>query len=143
MNVLFAVMYTVHHAAMFFIGSGADEVTDDHEGFVAGRYRDGALSDIWTDVSRCAPGTFVSYLPACECGWYGSDLPSDPSGYRACQRAWLEEHFAAAVARQRRAQVGERFPSHLSDSDFDWGRGMDQLLAGRAWAAAGGGQLLD
>jgi hypothetical protein len=54
---------------MFFIGEGADTVTDDHEGFVAGRYRDGSASDIWTSVARCAHGTFVGYCAACECGW--------------------------------------------------------------------------
>jgi hypothetical protein len=31
----------MHPGPMFFIGSGADEMTDEHKGYVAGRYRDG------------------------------------------------------------------------------------------------------
>jgi hypothetical protein len=30
----------MHPVPMFFIGSGGDEMTDEHEGYVAGRYRD-------------------------------------------------------------------------------------------------------
>lgn len=66
---------------MFFIGAGADEVTDDHEGYVAGRCRDGSRSDIWTEVSRCPPGSFTGFVPACECGWSGADQPYSASGY--------------------------------------------------------------
>lgn len=128
---------------MFFIGAGADEVTDDHEGYVAGRYRDGVRSDIWTDVSRCTSGTFTGYLPACECGWQGADRSATPAGYEACQRAWLDEHFGPTVAPQRRADLGGGFAATLTDADFDWGRGLNQLLASHAWAVAGGGRLLD
>jgi hypothetical protein len=34
-----------------------------HVGYVAGRYRDGAYSDLWTDVRRCAWRTFTDYAP--------------------------------------------------------------------------------
>jgi hypothetical protein len=37
-------------------------------GFLVGCYRNGAFSDAWTDVSRCAGGTFIGYAPACSCG---------------------------------------------------------------------------
>jgi hypothetical protein len=47
-----------------------------HRGYVAGRYRDGALSDIWTDVARCAERTFTAYLARCGCGWLGDPPPS-------------------------------------------------------------------
>jgi hypothetical protein len=55
---------------VLFTEPGADPVPG-HVGFLAGRYRDGAYSDVWTDVSRCAEGTFVRYAPACTCGWGG------------------------------------------------------------------------
>jgi hypothetical protein len=68
---------------------GAPEV---HDGYVAGRYRDGAWSDRWTEVHRCAEGTFVGYAPACRCGWRGAIFPATPDGLMACQRAWVFEH---------------------------------------------------
>ncbi|HEY2203288.1 MAG TPA: hypothetical protein VGH99_02255 [Pseudonocardia sp.] len=118
---------------MFFIGSGADEATDDHEGYVAGRRADGTRTDIWTDVSRGLPGDFVGYLPACECGWNGTDRPADPDGYRSCQRAWLADHFVAAVAPGLRAGPRpSRIPDPLTDADFDWGIGQARSSAGRA-----------
>jgi hypothetical protein len=133
----------MHHDRMFFIGAGADEVTDDHEGYVAGRCRDGTRSDIWTDVSRCPRGAFTGYLPACECGWSGADRTATPAGYAACQRAWLDEHFAPAVAPQRRADLGPRFAATLTSTDFDWGRGLNHLLAGHARVVADSPRLLD
>lgn len=66
----------------------------DHDGYVAGRYRDGALSDTWTDIARCAPGTFVGYAPACTCGWIGDIQPNTIEGFRACQRALRHEHLS-------------------------------------------------
>lgn len=63
-----------------------------HRGFVAGRYRDGALSDGWTDVTRCAHGTFTAYVPTCGCGWRGSVQRTDARGIDRC-RAQLEEHL--------------------------------------------------
>jgi hypothetical protein len=36
-------------------------MTNTHHGYIAGRYRDGALSDTWTDVRRCAERTFITY----------------------------------------------------------------------------------
>lgn len=54
---------------------------------MAGRYRDGAWSDGWTDVSRCAPGTFVAYAPACRCGWRGAEHPATERGLRGCRTA--------------------------------------------------------
>ncbi|MDT7752183.1 MAG: hypothetical protein QOD96_5845, partial [Pseudonocardiales bacterium] len=44
---------------------------------------------------------------------------------------------------QRRADLGAGFAATLTDADFDWGRGLNQLLASHAWAVAGGGRLLD
>ncbi len=83
-----------HHVPMLFIGPGADEATDQHEGFVAGRYRNGALSDIWTDVTRCAEGTFTAFVGACECGWRGPLHAPDGLGAEDCRREWLTHHFA-------------------------------------------------
>jgi hypothetical protein len=106
---------------MFFIGAGADEMTDEHEGYVAGRYRDGSRSDIWTDVTRCAEYTFIAYLPACECGWTGTDHPASEPGYRHCQREWVIQHFTPAVLPQVRqpATSGASVQAPTRDFDFD------------------------
>lgn len=65
---------------------------DTHHGYVAGRYRDRALSDTWTDVRRCAEGTFITYVAHCRCGWRGNDYPASPDGYHACQRELISTH---------------------------------------------------
>jgi hypothetical protein len=77
---------------MLFIGPGNGEKTDSHEGYVAGRYRDGAFTDIWTSVSN--GGLFTAYVSACECGWRSTlAQPVTAEGYRTCQEAWLRGHF--------------------------------------------------
>lgn len=78
---------------MLYRGPGDDLRTDVHEGYVAGRYRDGSWTDIWTDVARCAEGTFTVFAPACECGWRGSEQPATPKGHAACRRRWVRDHF--------------------------------------------------
>ena len=74
---------------------------DDHCGYVAGRYRDGALSDTWTDVTRCAQGTFIGYAPACTCGWVGRIQPSSPPGLKACLQHLAAEHLSGLAAEPR------------------------------------------
>ena len=69
-----------------------DVIPDSHTGFVAGRYRDGAYSDIWTDVRRCASRTFTAYAPACSCGWRGAPRPVSDIAYLACRRDGDREH---------------------------------------------------
>ena len=126
---------------MFFIGPESDELTDDHEGYVAGRYRDDYCSDIWTDVSRCAPGTFVSYLAACECGWAGPDRPYSDEGYRHCERDWVIEHFAPAVLARVRRRVagGGAVMATGADFDFDFtGTATGDGASAGAGCAAGG-----
>ena len=73
---------------------GTEGVPAGHAGFLAGRYRNGALSDAWTDVSRCADGTFVGYVPACTCGWRGAVQPATAPGRFLSSRAWRDEHLA-------------------------------------------------
>jgi hypothetical protein len=75
-------------------GGSADlvDVPAGHAGYVAGRYRDGAYSDIWTDVSRCADRTFVAYAPACSCGWRGVARPATTVGRLSCWREWVADH---------------------------------------------------
>ena len=68
-------------------------MTDIHYGYIAGRYRDGALSDTWTDVVRCAEKTFVAYLARCRCGWLGNAQPSNPDGYSTCQQELISNHL--------------------------------------------------
>lgn len=80
---------------MLYTGERELPGSDDHEGFVAGRYRNSAHSDIWTDVRRCAEGTFSAYIPACECGWRGNPHPVTDGGYRGARQAWVDTHFAA------------------------------------------------
>jgi hypothetical protein len=85
----------------------------DHAVYVAGRYRDGALSDTWTDVARCAPGTVVAYVPACSCGWTGSIRSNTLNGFREYQRALRSEHLSrlpAVPAAAVRGPVGRRGP---------------------------------
>ena len=66
-----------------------------HIGYLAGRYRDGALSDMWTEVQRCAERTFTAYVPGCSCGWYGSRFPASTVGAFAARREWQDRHAAA------------------------------------------------
>jgi hypothetical protein len=68
-----------------------------HVGYVAGRYRDGAYSDMWTDVRRCARLTFTAYAPACSCGWRGAPIPVGDTGLIACHREWNRIHLAAQL----------------------------------------------
>jgi hypothetical protein len=75
-------------------GDGSGAVAPDHVCFIAGRYRNGALSDSWTDVLRCAERTFVSFVPSCACGWTGGDNPATDDGYRRGWRACIEQHLA-------------------------------------------------
>ncbi|QJY50101.1 hypothetical protein [Pseudonocardia broussonetiae] len=70
-------------------------VGDEHGGYVAGRYRDGSLSDGWTDVERCAGGTFVRYVARCACGWTGRSHPASPAGVRAAKQEWFLGHVVA------------------------------------------------
>jgi hypothetical protein len=77
---------------MLFTGTVA---TAAHVGFVAGRYRNGALSDSWTEVERCAEGTFTAFVAACECGWHGPTHRADDRGAEACRRDWVHGHAAA------------------------------------------------
>jgi hypothetical protein len=79
----------------------------DHDVYVAGRYRDGALSDTWTDVAWCAHGTFIGYVPACTCGWTGGIRTNTIDGFRECQRALRFEHLSS-LATARVASTGGR-----------------------------------
>ena len=105
---------------MFFLGPGADAMTDEHEGYVAGRYRDDSLSDIWTDVTRCAELTFIGYLPRCECGWIGTDQTYSDAGFRQCQQDWATQHFIPKVLPQVRRPVSSGAASRLPSADFDF-----------------------
>lgn len=72
--------------------------TTDHVVYVAGRYRNGALSDGWTDVSRCAERTFTAYHPACGCGWIGDARPATAAGLRAARHDGLRDHLLGRSA---------------------------------------------
>lgn len=85
------------HAMLLYSGADADEFTDEHEGWVAGRSVDKSLSDIWTDVRSCPEGTFSAYLPCCECGWVGPAVPATPGGYRAAERQWQVRHLTEVI----------------------------------------------
>jgi hypothetical protein len=86
---------------MLFTAGGA------HLGFVAGRYRNGAFSDRWTDVLRCADLTFTAYAPSCSCGWRGPQFPATEAGHLGSRRALVHEHLVAAPTRRRRRPLGE------------------------------------
>jgi hypothetical protein len=97
-TVLPLVTGSLNALGMLFVGGLAGDISGQRNRYVAGRYRDGSRSDIWTDVTRCAHATFVRYVPACECGWHGQDHPATPAGYQACTRAWAQEHHCATPA---------------------------------------------
>lgn len=71
---------------------------EGHVGYLAGRYRNGALSDVWTDVSRCAERTFTAWAAGCSCGWYGPLQPLTTVGQYGARRQWAGEHIAAVLA---------------------------------------------
>jgi hypothetical protein len=77
---------------MLFTGRLLDSGTDQHRGYVAGRYRNGVLSDEWTDVARCAEATFTAFVPMCTCGWRGQAHEPSDSGAERCRREWADEH---------------------------------------------------
>jgi hypothetical protein len=64
---------------MQVIGTGTQGTADIHYRYVADRYRDGALSDAWTDVTRCAEQTFIAYVARCGCGWLGMTTRPTPT----------------------------------------------------------------
>jgi hypothetical protein len=105
---------------MFFTGAGADAMTDEHEGYVAGRYRNGSVSDIWTDIARCVEHTFIGYFPACECGWTGAEEPCSEAAYRQCQQDWATQHFIPEVLPLVRRPVTSGAPTTVSTGDFDF-----------------------
>ncbi len=76
-------------------------ITDDHQGYVAGRYRDGSTSDGWTDVSRCAPGTFVRFVARCTCGWSGRDRPATDAGVLSARQEWFLGHVVPLPSTER------------------------------------------
>jgi hypothetical protein len=80
---------------------------DSHLGFVAGRYRNGAFSDRWTDVLRCADLTFTAYAPSCSCGWRGPQFPATDAGHLGSRRVLVHEHLVAAPPRRRPRVLGE------------------------------------
>lgn len=113
------------------IGTGADDRADTHRGYVAGRYRDGVLSDAWTDVTRCAERTFITYLARCGCGWLGDDHPANPDGYRACQRDLISNHLP------RPWQLGQPVPSGHPLMTFSAGDGQGPDAQSRTGVSTG------
>ncbi|MGH3916769.1 MAG: hypothetical protein ACRDTC_25650 [Pseudonocardiaceae bacterium] len=97
-------------------------MTDTHHGYVAGRYRNGALSDDWTDVTRCAERTFISYVARCRCGWLGNDYPPNPDGYNICRQELISNRLFLlirdAVADQHHAATRRHLPV-LKNPDLD------------------------
>jgi hypothetical protein len=91
---LFPFMNRMHNRRMPFQAATPHTLPDGHVGYVAGRYRNSAYSDIWTDVRRCADRTFTAYAPACSCGWQGRAQPATDVGHLACRRIWTREHLA-------------------------------------------------
>ncbi|GEL21545.1 hypothetical protein PSU4_04990 [Pseudonocardia sulfidoxydans NBRC 16205] len=71
---------------------------EGHVGYLAGRYRNGALSDVWTDASRCAERTFTAWAAGCSCGWYGSLQPLTTVGQYGARRQWANEHLPVVLA---------------------------------------------
>jgi hypothetical protein len=98
---------------MLFTGAGSDTPANAHRGFVVGRYRDWSWSDIWTEVSRCAPGTFTAVAGACACGWRGPTHTPSCRGLRESQWDWVFLHVAQLP------------PSAPADGETELGAGVD------------------
>lgn len=90
---------------LLYVGQDADETTDDHEGYVAVRDSDDSLSTIWADPVQ-QPG--VAFVPRCECGWVGPDLPLSADGHAVARQRWYEDHLQPLLrTRPRRRPAGE------------------------------------
>lgn len=94
-----------HSVSVIVTGRAGAPRIDGHYGYVAGRYRDGFFSDVWTDVSRCASGTFTAYAPACTCGWLGDIHPSTASGFHSSREALTATHLDALARLPKLATV--------------------------------------
>ena len=97
-------MITVHHRQMLFTPPAA--APHGHVGYVAGRYRDGAHSDVWTDVRRCAHQTFTAFAPACSCGWRGAPVPVTDTALIVCRRVWTRDHLTDDMSASRLVEHG-------------------------------------
>lgn len=86
-----------HGRVLSSVGLLPGRTAAGHAGFLVGRYRNGAFSDAWTDVSRCADGTFTGFAAACSCGWRGPLQPTGARGRLLCGRDW-HAHLAPAGA---------------------------------------------
>jgi hypothetical protein len=90
---------------LLYVGEDADESTDEHEGYVAVRDADGSLSSIWSDPEQ---GSGVAFVPRCECGWTGPDLPLSAEGHAAARHRWYADHLQPFLRnRPRRRAVDE------------------------------------
>ena len=78
---------------MIVTGKMGVPLINGHCGYVAGRYRDGLFTDTWTDVSRCARGTFVGFAPVCTCGWQGEVQSATAGGLRTCEELLVADHL--------------------------------------------------
>ena len=87
----------VHDCRMQFTVPTLPDGRPGHVGYLAGSYRDGALSDEWTDVFRCAESTFTAYVPGCSCGWYGSRFAVSTVGAYGARREWQDRHLRAST----------------------------------------------
>ncbi len=104
-----------HPVPVIVTGRVGVPLIDGHYGYVAGRYRDGLFSDAWTDVSRCASGTFTAYAPACTCGWYGDIHPSTASGLHASREALIATHLDALLALPPKLATIFTLPTRIED----------------------------
>ena len=81
-----------HHVQVLFTDPRDELAVPAHRGFAAGRYRDWSWSDVWTDVSRCASGTFTAVAGGCTCGWRGPAHPPRGDALDACRWDWVFVH---------------------------------------------------
>lgn len=70
-----------------------DEGGAEHHCIVAGRKRNGALADVWSDAQAYLDGCYVAYVPRCDCGWTGPPFSATQSGYAACEQLWRDKHL--------------------------------------------------
>lgn len=82
-----------------------EELTGEHDGYVAGRMADGQLTGMSIDVRMHLDDRYVAYVPRCRCGWTGPTFSTTSSGFAACERLWRDRHFEP-FHRAREPQYG-------------------------------------
>jgi hypothetical protein len=82
---------------VLYIGPVDIPGSDDHEGFVSARTRDGRDTGIWTDVRGAGDG-YTGFRAGCECGWLDEGFTTpDEDGHQTALHDFVHHHFAVVA----------------------------------------------